>query len=101
MAHHQFNWHGNVNKLIKTIIVLSIPVGIIAVVFWNVFPVAKVVLFSFITLVGIGVFDRLLSWSFGGYEHRRGQFFAFLVGIVIGVILVSNGILPELTISIG
>lgn len=95
-----YNWHGNINKLLKTIILLSIPVGILAIVFWNVFPVTRVVLFSFIALVGIGIFDRLLSWSFGTYEHRRGQFFAFLIGIIVGILLVSNEILPRLIIGV-
>ncbi len=98
--HHNFNWYGNINKLMKAIILLSIPVGIIAIVFWNVYPLTKVVLFSFIILVSIGIFDRLLSWSFGSYEHRRGQFFAFLIGVIVGLILVSNEILPKLIISV-
>lgn len=100
MSHHSFNWYGNINKLVKTIIILSIPVGILAVVFWNVYPVTKIVLFSFIILVGIGLFDRLLSWSFGNYENRRGQFFALLVGVIVGIILVSNEILPKFIISV-
>lgn len=101
MTYHSFNWYGNINKLIKTIILLSIPVGIIAITFWNVFPVTKVILFSFIALIGIGIFDRLLSWSFGTYEQkRRRQFFAFLIGIIVGTILVSNEILPRLIIDV-
>ena len=97
----QFNWYGNINKLVKTVLLLCIPVGILALIFWNEYPVTKVVMVSFIALAGIGILDRLLSWSLGGYEHRRGQFFALLVGVVIGSILVSNGILPELIITVG
>ncbi len=101
MAQHSFNWYGNINKLLKTIVLLSIPVGILVVVFWNIYPVTKVILFAFIALIGIGVFDRLLSWSIDGYDQRRGQFFAFLIGIIVGLLLVSNEILPKLIIVVG
>ena len=100
MTKHQFSWYGNVNKLVKTVILLSIPVGILAIVFWNVYPITKIVLVSFIGLVGVGVLDRLLSWSLSGYEYRRREFFALLIGVIVGVILVSNGILPRLVINV-
>lgn len=99
MSHHSIVYI-NLVKLIKTIILLSIPVGVLAVIFWNIYPITKIILFSFIALIGVGIFDRLLSWSFGAYEHRRGQFFAFLIGIILGIILVSNEILPKLIINV-
>lgn len=98
MANHSFNWYGNINKLLKTMFLLSIPVGVISIIFWNVFPMAKVVLFAFLIIVSLGIFDRLLSWSLPSYNYRRREFFALLLGIVLGWVAVSNGLLPEIII---
>ena len=100
MSEHHISWYGNLNKLIKAVIVLSLPIAVLALIFWNVYPVTRVVTFSAIALISVGIMDRLLSWSLSGYNHRREQFFALLIGVVLGILLVSNDILPEIIIGV-
>ena len=91
-------WYTNTNKLIKAIVVLGIPIGILSVIFWHEFPVAKIILFTFLSVATVGILDRLLAWSLRSYHYRTRELVIFLVGVILGWFAVSNNLLPMIRI---
>ena len=94
-----FIFHTNINKLIKAVVLLCIPIGILTIIFWNVFPIARIILFLFLAISSIVILDKSLSFAMGR-AYSRKKLFIFLSGLIIGWIAVSNGLLPKLTITL-
>jgi len=94
-------WYTNTNKLLKAMVILGIPVGILSVLFWHTFPLAKIVLFTFLCLVSVGILDRLLAWSLREYHYKTREIGILLLGIILGWFAVSNQLLPTIKIVLG
>ncbi len=56
------NWYGNLNKLIGLGVILSIPIIIVGIYLWSRYLAARIIVWVFAGLIGIGLLAIVIRW---------------------------------------